>query len=82
MSQEVLAHLLGRSKSWLTKVERGERQLDRMSVITEMARVLRVDVIELTGQRLQPDAGLQAHAALPAIRRALIRPRRGASTPR
>jgi transcriptional regulator with XRE-family HTH domain len=77
MSQEVLAHLLGRSKSWLTKVERGERQLDRVSVIAELARVLRVDVAELTGQPLQPDAGLPAPAALPAIRRALIRPEAG-----
>jgi transcriptional regulator with XRE-family HTH domain len=77
MSQEVLAHLLGRSKSWLTKVERGERQLDRVSVITEIARVLRVDVTELTGQPLQPDAGVPAPAALPAIRRALIRPEAG-----
>src|SRR5215472_9902892 len=49
MSQEVLAHLLGRSQSWLTKVERGERQLDRMSTILEVAHVLGVDVAEITG---------------------------------
>ena len=57
MSQEVLAHLLGRSHSWLTKVERGERQLDRMSTIREVARVLRVDVAELIGRPDRPGIG-------------------------
>jgi transcriptional regulator with XRE-family HTH domain len=76
MSQEVLAHLLGRSQSWLTKVERGERQLDRISIILELARVLDVEVSELTGHGAE--AGPQAHAAVPAIRRALTRPDPGA----
>jgi transcriptional regulator with XRE-family HTH domain len=74
MSQEVLAHLLGRSQSWLTKVERGERQLDRMSLIYEVARVLQVDVTEITGQPYGPDVAVQAHAAVPAMRRALTGP--------
>ena len=76
MSQNVLAHLLGRSQSWLTKVERGERQLDRMSVIREIAGVLHVDVAEIIGQPQAPDA-IRFHAAVPAIRRALIGHRPG-----
>jgi transcriptional regulator with XRE-family HTH domain len=72
MSQEVLAHLLGRSQSWLTKVERGERQLDRMSLIHEIASVLKVDVTEITGQPYRASAARTAHAAVPALRRALL----------
>jgi transcriptional regulator with XRE-family HTH domain len=72
MSQEVLAHLLGRSHSWLTKVERGERQLDRMSLIVQIADVLKVDVTEITGVPYGPASGPPAHAAVPAIRRVLI----------
>ncbi len=72
MSQEVLAHLLGRSTSWLTKVERGERQLDRMSLIIEVARVLKVDVPEITGQPYRSTARGTAHAAVPALRRVLL----------
>jgi transcriptional regulator with XRE-family HTH domain len=72
MSQEVLAHLLARSHSWLTKIERGERQLDSMSLIVEIARVLKVDVLEITGQPYRPSDGPPAHAAVPAMRRVLI----------
>ncbi len=72
MSQEVLAHLLGRSQSWLTKVERGERQLDRMSLIVQVAGILKVDVTEITGQPYWPAGGPPPHAAVPAIRRVLI----------
>ena len=57
MSQAVLAGLLGKSESWLSKVERGDRRVDRMSVISEIAAVLRVSPSELTGQpyHLDPD---------------------------
>jgi len=41
-SQTELAGLVGRSKSWMEKVERGVRQLDRVSVIRELATALRV----------------------------------------
>ena len=57
LSQEVLAHLLGNSQSWLTKVERGERQFDRISLILEVARVLKVDATELTGRPDRPGIG-------------------------
>ncbi|WP_431976206.1 helix-turn-helix domain-containing protein [Micromonospora haikouensis] len=43
MSQQVFADRLGRSKSWVDKVERGVRSLDKVSTIREIAAVLRID---------------------------------------
>ncbi|TDB96709.1 XRE family transcriptional regulator [Micromonospora fluostatini] len=50
MSQQVFADRLGKSKSWVDKVERGVRALDRMSVIQEVAGVLRIDPAVLLGE--------------------------------
>src|SRR5690348_2412992 len=54
MSQQMFADRLGKSKSWVDKVERGVRRLDKYSTIAEIAQVLQVDVTELTGGREQP----------------------------
>ncbi|WP_311774346.1 helix-turn-helix domain-containing protein [Micromonospora carbonacea] len=43
MSQQVFADRLGRSKSWVDKVERGVRALDKVSTLREVAAVLRID---------------------------------------
>ncbi|MGC4878191.1 helix-turn-helix domain-containing protein [Micromonospora sp. DT43] len=53
MTQQQLADRLRRSKSWVDKVERGVRALDRYSVIQELADVLRVDPEVLLGQQPQ-----------------------------
>ncbi len=50
MSQQVFADRLGKSKSWVDKVERGVRRLDKFSTIAEIAEVLQVDVAALTGR--------------------------------
>ncbi|GAB3157159.1 helix-turn-helix transcriptional regulator [Micromonospora sonneratiae] len=50
MSQQVFADRLGKSKSWVDKVERGVRRLDKFSVLHEIADVLRVDVQLLLGK--------------------------------
>jgi transcriptional regulator with XRE-family HTH domain len=50
MSQQVFADRLGKSKSWVDKVERGVRRLDKFSVVYEMADVLQVDVQMLLGK--------------------------------
>ncbi|MGC4773308.1 helix-turn-helix domain-containing protein [Micromonospora sp. DT44] len=50
MTQQMLADRLRRSKSWVDKIERGVRPLDRYSVIQELSRVLRVDPEVLLGQ--------------------------------
>lgn len=49
LSQVRLATAIGRSESWLSQVERGERYIDRVSVLTRIAEVLNVPVTELTG---------------------------------
>ncbi len=50
MSQQVFADRLGKSKSWVDKVERGVRRLDKVSVIYEIADVLLLDVQLLLGK--------------------------------
>jgi len=58
MSQQVFADRLGKSKSWVDKVERGVRRLDKFSVVYEIADVLSVDVQLLLGKdpERRPDA--------------------------
>lgn len=59
LSQAALAGLVGRSESWLSQVERGLRSVDRLSVLLDMAKVLRVEVEALTGVpwRYAPNGG-------------------------
>jgi transcriptional regulator with XRE-family HTH domain len=49
LSQATLAGLVGRSESWMSQVERGLRTVDRLSVLTDLAAVLRVSIETLTG---------------------------------
>lgn len=53
LSQQSLADRLGKSKSWVDKVERGVRSLERVSTIREIATVLRVDAATLLGRDVQ-----------------------------
>lgn len=57
MTQQMLADRLRRSKSWVDKIERGARTLDRYSVIQELAHVLRVEPEVLLGQPRSTPAG-------------------------
>ena len=57
MSQQVFADRLGKSKSWVDKVERGVRRLDKFSVIHEIAEVLQIDPQLLIGPRAGPPPG-------------------------
>ncbi|MBN1171846.1 MAG: helix-turn-helix transcriptional regulator [Micromonosporaceae bacterium] len=50
MSQQVFADRLGKSKSWVDKVERGVRRLDKFSVVYDIADVLQLDVQLLLGR--------------------------------
>lgn len=50
MSQQVFADRLGKSKSWVDKVERGVRRLDKFSLIHDIAEVLQVDAQLLLGR--------------------------------
>lgn len=49
MSQQVFADAIGKSKSWVDKVERGVRRLDKYSVLNEIADALSVDAQQLLG---------------------------------
>ena len=74
MSQAALAGLVGRSESWLSQVERGVRSVDRLSILLDMAKVLRVDVEALTGRPWQyAPNGSTLINDLDEIRRVLVR---------
>lgn len=47
LSQSACAELIGYSESWLSQVERGERGVDSVRALRELARVLHVDVHKL-----------------------------------
>src|SRR5262245_6019487 len=50
MSQQLFADRLGKSKSWVDKVERGVRRLDKFSVLYEIADILQLDAQLLLGK--------------------------------
>ncbi|MBQ1049406.1 helix-turn-helix transcriptional regulator [Micromonospora sp. C51] len=72
MSQQAFADRLGKSKSWVDKIERGVRQLDRYSVIREIAEVLRLDPYLLLGPR-QPPPTTPSLDGVDGVRAALAR---------
>ncbi|QOC92437.1 helix-turn-helix domain-containing protein [Micromonospora craniellae] len=73
LTQQALADRLGKSKSWVDKVERGARQLDKFSVIQAIAEVLRVDPGVLVGQASSTPTGGGALDGLDEVRAALAR---------
>jgi transcriptional regulator with XRE-family HTH domain len=75
LTQSVLADLVGRSVDWLSKVERGERQVRRLDVLTEVASALRVTLGDLLGQPILVEDERQEDD-VPAVRDALMAPRR------
>ncbi|WP_431977046.1 helix-turn-helix domain-containing protein [Micromonospora haikouensis] len=74
MTQQMLADRLGKSKSWVDKVERGVRALDRYTVIQDLAAVLRVDPVALLGRDALPSQAARAAAqGVDGLRAALDR---------
>ncbi|MBG6104525.1 transcriptional regulator with XRE-family HTH domain [Micromonospora vinacea] len=71
MTQQMLADRLGKSKSWVDKVERGVRNLDRYSVVQEIAEVLRLDPTVLLDPRRPPPTAAPALDGIDAVRAAL-----------
>ncbi|GGK62705.1 transcriptional regulator [Planomonospora parontospora subsp. parontospora] len=71
--QATLAEKIGRSVSWLSKVENGRLPLDRMSVVGQLAEALGVEMAELTGQPYRHDTEDldSGHSAVPGLRLAL-----------
>jgi transcriptional regulator with XRE-family HTH domain len=69
LSQAKLAHLVGRSESWLSQIERGERPIQRLGPLAELAKVLEVPMTELIGT--EPKAvrdPAEQHAAVEQLR--------------
>jgi transcriptional regulator with XRE-family HTH domain len=75
LSQLQLATMVGRSESWVEKVENNRQDLDRWSLIDKLGDVLDVDPAWLLGQPYQPSAPDRngGHLAVPALRASLVR---------
>lgn len=75
INQETLAGLMGRSTSWVSKVERGVLPLDRKSVVLKLAQVLEVDANVLEGRSQAPQVpGKHGRAVVVGeLRQALMR---------
>ncbi|WP_036375067.1 helix-turn-helix domain-containing protein [Micromonospora sp. ATCC 39149] len=71
MTQQQFADRLGKSKSWVDKVERGVRRLERVSNLREVAEALRIDLEMLLADR--PGPADPASAGVEGIRAALAR---------
>lgn len=80
LTQRVLADLVGRSEDWVSKVERGDRELRRLDVLAAVAQALRVTVGDLLGQPVLLEDDDSGHDDLPGVRDALMSPRRLSST--
>ncbi|MBV9143509.1 MAG: helix-turn-helix transcriptional regulator [Pseudonocardiales bacterium] len=75
LSQRVLANLVGRTEDWLSKIERGEREIRRLDVLVELARALRVTLGDLLGEPVLVE-NEREYDDVPAIRDALMAPQR------
>jgi transcriptional regulator with XRE-family HTH domain len=71
LSQQVFADRLGKSKSWVDKVERGVRSLDKVSTLQDIAAVLRIDTAVLLGRNAQPAGVTKRAEGVERIRAAL-----------
>ncbi|MFI6784438.1 helix-turn-helix domain-containing protein [Micromonospora sp. NPDC050276] len=71
LSQQSFADRLGKSKSWVDKVERGVRSLERVSTIREVAAVLRVDAATLLGRDVRSVELVERAEGVSKIRAAL-----------
>lgn len=72
ITQQVFANRIGRSKSWVDKVERGLRPLDRLSVIETVAEALGITPEVLLTREVRPQKPIAGVAgAVERVRAAL-----------
>ncbi|WP_459718858.1 helix-turn-helix domain-containing protein [Actinophytocola sp. KF-1] len=79
LAQATLAGLVGRSEDWLSKIERGEREIRRLDVLVEVAKALRVTLGDLLGEPVLMEDE-HKNDDVPAIRDALMAPQRLSKT--
>jgi transcriptional regulator with XRE-family HTH domain len=73
MSQEILAGLVDRTVDWLSKIENGRIDLDRLSVIRRIADALDVSVGDLVGEPSLLDWSAESGSkTIPTLRTALL----------
>jgi len=51
LTRQLFADRMGRSVSWIDMIQRGDRQLDRLSVLEQIAGVLEISIYTLIDQR-------------------------------
>ncbi|MFI1194273.1 helix-turn-helix domain-containing protein [Micromonospora sp. NPDC020750] len=73
MNQQVFADRIGKSKSWVDKVERGVRTLDRLSMIQTVAAALGVAPTVLLAGKVQRGPAADTGSAVERVREALAR---------
>lgn len=73
LSQEVLSGLVGRTTDWLSKAENNRIELDRLSVITALARALDISLGDLLAEpTLMEWSADSGRRTVPALRDALM----------
>lgn len=80
LTQEVLSGLLGRSVEWLSQIERGHRDVNKLSTVVEVADALGIEPVRLlpryfTSRRRQLNDAVIGTApdTVPAIKSAMFR---------
>jgi transcriptional regulator with XRE-family HTH domain len=77
LTQGQVAAMVSRSEDWLSKIERGDRDLRKLDMIVALAAALRVSIGDLLGQPvLMEDEDDPRGHDIPAVRDALMTPRR------
>ncbi|MFE3618037.1 helix-turn-helix domain-containing protein [Streptomyces anulatus] len=72
LSQRVLADMVGRTEDWLNKIENNRIQLDRISVIQNLAKQLDVSIGDLLAEpTLVDNSQVGGKPTIPALRDAL-----------
>ena len=73
ISQEVLANFVGRTADWLSKIENGRIELDRLSILRRIAEALDVALGDLIGEpSLMEWTSETGGATVPALRSVLM----------
>lgn len=72
LSQVALAQLVGRTESWAEKIETGRAALDRISVVSQLAKVLDVSLHDLLPDDIsETDSQTRGHS-VPALRELIL----------